>query len=112
MSQLSDTNSGKERSGSPAPASALLQDLLRERKAESRRTSHARNVMTDQPHARMSGSIFDDREVQSSPMMLTGGRAERRGERRASGHTGRVISTPKEMGVREMEEVSASIVRE
>ncbi|KAL8710688.1 MAG: hypothetical protein Q9220_004706 [cf. Caloplaca sp. 1 TL-2023] len=71
------------------PSSALLQDLLREKKASQRAST-------------ISGSdlAMDGRQVQSSPIAPPAvGRASKSGARRSSG-----LSKPNEMGVREMAE--------
>ena len=75
------------------PSSGLLQDLLREKKA-SQRTSHISE----------HDSVTYDRQVQSSPIGPSA--ASKPHSRRASGLTG-----PKEMGLREMEEVIAESLR-
>lgn len=75
------------------PSSALLQDLLREKKASqhARRTSHR------------SDHTAYERQVQSSPIAPSAaGEASKSSDRRISGNT-----APKEMGLREMEEVSS-----
>ncbi|KAL8647349.1 MAG: hypothetical protein Q9210_005616 [Variospora velana] len=75
-----------------SPSSVLLQDLLREKKASqhARRTSH------------QSDHNAYDRQVQSSPIAPSAaGQASKSSDRRVSGNT-----APKEMGLREMEEIN------
>lgn len=90
---------------SPNPASSLLQDLLREKKAENRRLG----IASDTHHRRVStlSDAFDDRDVQSSPILPpprdNGDHAH---ARRTSAFGGRDTSAPKGMGMREMEQVS------
>lgn len=67
------------------PSSALLQDLLRERKASQRAS-------------RISENAFYERQVQSSPIGPSA--ASKTHSRKTSG-----LTVPKEMGLREMEEV-------
>ncbi|KAI4177634.1 MAG: hypothetical protein LQ348_005769 [Seirophora lacunosa] len=77
------------------PSSALLQDLLREKKASqhARRTSHR------------SDHTAYERQVQSSPIAPSAaGEASKSSDRRISGNT-----APKEMGLREMEEYISKI---
>lgn len=84
--------------------STLLQDLLREKKAESRRLS--RKLDADSQSSSAASHGIDPREVQSSPLAPVGGRSENpKSSRRVSGMPTRSISMPKEMGVREIEEV-------
>lgn len=74
-----------------SPSSALLQDLLREKKASqhARRTSHQSDYATY------------ERQVQSSPIAPPAVNQPRKAsDRRTSGY-----AAPKEMGLREMEEV-------
>ena len=92
-------------SQSPNPASALLQGLLREKKAENRRLSRVTD--TDPRRGTSPGIVFDDRDVQSSPVpppSRDGGNATH--ARRTSAYGGRDLSAPKGMGMREMEQVS------
>lgn len=90
---------------SPNPASSLLQDLLREKKAENRRLGRA----SDANHRRVStlNNAFDDRDVQSSPILPpscdSGDPAH---ARRTSAFSGRDASAAQGMGMREMEQVS------
>lgn len=67
------------------PSSALLQDLLRERKASQRAS-------------RISENASYERQVQSSPIGPSA--ASKTHSRKTSG-----LTVPKEMGLREMEEV-------
>ena len=77
------------------PGSVLLQDMLREKKAQTQRT-HKPYDSASQSNGRRNG--LDDRNLQSSPLASVTGR-ERSG---ASGR--RNSGVPKEMGLREMEE--------
>ncbi|KAL2040837.1 hypothetical protein N7G274_006295 [Stereocaulon virgatum] len=77
------------------PGSALLQDMLREKKAQTQRT-HKPYDSASQSNVRKNGP--DDGNIQSSPLASVTGR-ERSG---ASGR--RNSGAPKEMGLREMEE--------
>ena len=83
--------------------SELLQDILREKKQEARRISH---------HMAKDGDSTigqDAREVQSSPAMPSEARIDKmRAPRAASSISNRTVSMPKDMGLREMEEVCAS----
>lgn len=89
---------------SPNPASSLLQDLLREKKAENRRLGRA----SDADHRRIStfSNEFDDRNVQSSPILPpshdSGDHAH---ARRTSAFGGKDTSASKGMGMRDMEQV-------
>jgi len=90
---------------SPNPASSLLQDLLREKKAENRRLGRA----SDTNHRRVNtlDNAFDDRDVQSSPILPphreSGDHAH---ARRTSAFGGRDASAAQGMAMREMEQVS------
>lgn len=77
------------------PSSALLQDLLRERKA----SQHAQHTNRQQ-----SEYAAYERQIQSSPIRASGARqVSDSSNRRTSGYT-----APMEMGLREMEEVRFS----
>lgn len=74
------------------PSSELLQDLLREKKA----SQHARRMSQQSDYA------ASERQIQSSPIGPPGARqVSNPSNRRTSGYT-----APKEMGLREMEEVN------
>lgn len=93
-----------ESAKSPVPTSSLLQDLVREKKAQTQRVPR-----TYDPNGQRSdgqGSALDTRAIQSSPLAptTTRDRANTK-ERRTSAVGGRDASAPKEMGVREMEQV-------
>lgn len=93
-----------ETTKSPTPTSSLLQDLLREKKAETQRVSRIHDLNGRRPDGQ--GSDLDSRAVQSSPLVPTtaGERSNTRG-RRSSAVGGKDTSAPKEMGLREMEQV-------
>ena len=101
---MSSTQRSDDLPQSPNPASTLLQDLLREKKAENRRLSRVTD--TDPRRVASPGSVFDDRDVQSSPVpppSRDGGNATH--ARRTSAYGGRDLPAPKGMGMREMEQV-------
>lgn len=86
------------------PASSLLQDLLREKKAENRRRGIASD--TDPRRVSIATSVLDDRTVQSSPIPPPSrGSGEAAHARHTSGFA-RDPPAPKVMGMREMEQVS------
>lgn len=86
------------------PTSKLLRDLLQERRAESRRVGQGTDA--ESHSSRSISNAFDPREVQSSPLGKSAGRSEKsRQENKANGGITRAVSNPKEMGMREMEEV-------
>lgn len=88
----------------PGPTSALLQDLLRAKKAESRRTSEMNNV--DSRKTRRSFTEPNHRQAHSSPPAPTNGmQPEGKYYRRSSG-VGLGHAGSREMGARETEEVS------
>lgn len=75
------------------PTSALLQDMLREKKAQTQRKNG-----------------LDDRDIQSSPIASMSARAKfDTHSRRGSGVGVRSVTMPKEMGIREMEEYISKI---
>lgn len=81
---------------STSPSSALLQDLLREKKSSHQKRHQSRRIPSD--------NGYDDRPVQSSPIAPPNKDVYPDTERRTSigaGGSGR----PKEMGAREMDEV-------
>lgn len=96
-----------ETTRSPNPTSSLLQDLLREKKAQTQRVSRTYDLHGRGPDGQ--GSDLDSRAIQSSPLVPTATR-ERSGTngRRSSALGGKDPSVPKEMGVREMEQVMDS----
>lgn len=83
--------------------STLLQDMLREKKAQSQRVN--KSYGSSLQHFKGHDNGLDDRNTQSSPLASMSAR-ERSDSRRGSGVGLRKGSAPKEMGVREMEEVS------
>lgn len=87
------------------PSSKLLQDLLREKKAQSRKVEKAQD-----PNPRMGlgrNNSLAVREVQSSPIAPAANRDFSATHGRRSSHFGRMDSlTPKEWGMRELDEVS------
>ena len=84
------------------PATELLQDMIREKRAQTQRTKKA-----DEPIARIASgqkSYPAHRDTQSSPLTLASTRGKpSMGERRASGANGKP-AVQKEMGLREMSE--------
>ena len=89
---------------SPNPTSTLLKDMLRDKKAENRRLS--RNFDSNSSRRAASISGLADREAQSSPISSSGsGRARNTHGRQRSALGGIVTSKPKDMGVREIDEV-------
>ena len=99
-----DMSDNETRDGSN-PSSKLLQDLLRERKAQSRQSLQSQN-----PDSRKGGrrrNSFDVREVQSSPVAPAASRdVSGRHSRRSSNFARSEILSPKEWGMREIDEVS------
>ena len=90
---------------SPNPASSLLQDMLREKKAENRRLGRVPD--TDPRRVVTAGNALDDRNVYSSPIAPPSrGSAEAAHARQTSASGGRDAFVPKVMGMREMERVS------
>lgn len=90
------------------PTSTLLQDMLREKKAENRRLSRNFDMEIRQRVSSSNGPV--DREIQSSPISSSAsGRGVMGHERRSSAMGGRITSATKAMGVREMEEVRFQI---
>lgn len=93
-----------ENTSTPTVQSALLQDLLREKKAQTRRTE---DVNSSRAHAQ--GHDLENRAVQSSPIAATAARERPNpGRRRGSAAGSKEPSIPNEMGVREMDQVSCS----
>ena len=87
-----------------SPNSSLLQDLLREKKAENRRSSKVYDTEAQRTSTLGNGS--DARDVQSSPIPpQANGREDRAHKRRSSAFGGRNVADPKGMGIREMEQV-------
>lgn len=85
------------------PTSALLQDMLREKKAQTqiKKTYNASNGYK---------SGLDDRDIQSSPIASMSARDRLdTHSRRGSGIGVRSVTMPKEMGIREMEEYISKI---
>lgn len=81
------------------PTSALLQDMLREKKAQSLRVKKTYDPM----NRHMNG--LDDRDIQSSPIASMSARDRPNAHsRRGSGIGVRSVTMPKEMGFKEMEE--------
>ena len=84
------------------PATELLQDMIREKRAQTQRTQK-----TYDPVARTAGgekSALDHRDVQSSPVTSASSRGRpSMGSRRTSGMNGKPV-VQKEMGLREMQE--------
>ena len=98
MTTTTMASSDDSRRGSN-PGSVLLKDMLREKKAQTQRIQKTHDSGT-QANGRRNG--LDDRNIQSSPLASTTGRDRSGGSgRRSSG-------VPKEMGLREMEEVCTS----
>lgn len=94
-----------ESSRSPNPTSALLQDLLREKKAQTQRAPRTYDL--DSRHPSRHGHDLDDRATQSSPLVPVAARERMiTNGKRGSVSGGKDPSAPKEMGVREMEQVS------
>ncbi len=91
-----------DKSGIANPASAMLQDLIREKRAETQKVH--KTYDTSRQHGRPHE--LDGRDVQSSPLASTKIRDRPAQTRRSSGFSTntRVPSTPKEMGLREMQE--------
>ena len=92
---------------SPNPTSTLLKDLLRDKKAENRRLSRNFDSVPSRRAASISG--LGDREAQSSPILSSAsGRGRITHGRQSSALGVMVTSNPKDMGVREIEEVCHS----
>lgn len=93
------------------PTSSLLQDLLREKKAQTQRVSRTYDLHGRRPDEQ--GSDLDSRAIQSSPLVptTTRDRSATNG-RRSSALGGKDPSVPKEMGVREMEQYVSKINKE
>ena len=92
---------------SPNPTSSLLKDMLRDKKAENRRLS--RNFDSNSSRRAVSVSVLGDRDAQSSPVSSSAsGRVRVAHGRQSSALGGMVTSNPKDMGVREIEEVCYS----
>ena len=94
---ISNSYGSKDNSKYTDPASSLLQERLREKKAESRRLSKGLEFE--------SHNHTDPREIQSSPIGPRAGRSDH--SRHTSGLGARSVSIPKEMGMRQMEDVRA-----
>ena len=87
-----------------SPNSSLLQDLLREKKAENRRSSKVYDM--DVRRLSTLGDGSGARDVQSSPIPPnTNGREDYGHKRRSSAFGGKNTSEVKGMGMREMEQV-------
>ncbi|KAF6237723.1 hypothetical protein HO173_003924 [Letharia columbiana] len=81
------------------PTSALLQDMLREKKAQTQRVKKTYDPTNGHKNGR------DDRDIQSSPIPSMSARDRFDAHsRRGSGVSVRSVTMPKEMGFREMEE--------
>ncbi|KAL8822445.1 MAG: hypothetical protein Q9191_006819 [Dirinaria sp. TL-2023a] len=94
-----------------SPSSSLLQDLLREKKAERRRSSKVYDM--DIRRATTLGEGANARDVQSSPIPPNpNGREDFGHKRRSSAVGGRNASEPKGMGMREMEQYIQKITKE
>ena len=86
------------------PSSALLQDMLREKKAQTQRVKKTYDFTSGQNHG------LDDRDIQSSPIASKSARDRSDAHsRRSSGVGVRSVTVPKEMGFREMEEYISKI---
>lgn len=95
-----------ESSRSPNPTSALLQDLLCEKKAQTQRAPRTYDL--NGRHANGKGHDLDNRAVQSSPLVPVAARERlSTNGRQGSASGGKDASATKEMGVREMEQVSS-----
>ena len=95
-----------ERNRSPNPTSALLQDLLREKKAQTQRAPKTYDL--NGRHANGPGHDLDNRAVQSSPLVPVAARERLSANGKGGGVPGgKDALGPKEMGVREMEQVSS-----
>ncbi|KAL9124380.1 MAG: hypothetical protein Q9217_006282 [Psora testacea] len=85
------------------PNSALLQDMIKEKRAQTQRASRTRDASS----RTLNGARheLDDRDVQSSPLTAMTSR-ERPGQhvRRGSGMATKAPPAPKDMGLREMQE--------
>lgn len=81
------------------PTSSLLQDMLRQKKAQTQRVKKSYDPTSAQTNE------LDNRDIQSSPIPSMSAR-ERSGthSRRGSGISVRNVTMPKEMGFKEMEE--------
>ena len=101
ISLVGSTQNHSETSRNLTPSSALLHGLLRDKKAENRRVSKVSDL-----EASNINEVCDSREIQSSPLGPMALRPERtRKSRAATGLEVRSVSVPKEMGLREMEDV-------
>ena len=86
------------------PSSALLQDMLREKKAQTQRVKKTYDIPNGHKHG------LDDRDIQSSPVASKSVRDRSdTHSRRSSGVGVRSATMPKEMGFREMEEYISKI---
>ena len=86
------------------PTSALLQDMLREKKAQTQRVRKAYDPTNGQKNG------LDNRDTQSSPMASMSARDRSDVHtRRDSGVGVRTVTMPKEMGFKEMEEYISKI---
>lgn len=86
------------------PTSALLQDMLREKKAQTQRVKKTYDLANGQKTGQ------DGRDIQSSPIASMSARDRSDAHsRRGSGIGFRNVTTPKEMGFKEMEEYISKI---
>ncbi len=100
-----DDRFGTGTNGGSSPSSKLLQDLLREKKAQSQKVEKAHNPNSQRGLGRSNS--LGVREVQSSPIAPPANREFSATHGRRSSHFGRNDSlTPKEWGMREIDEVS------
>ncbi len=86
------------------PTSVLLQDMLREKKAQTQRVKKTYDPANGQKYG------LDNRDIQSSPIASMGARDRSDAHsRRGSGAGVRNVTMPKEMGFKEMEEYISKI---
>ncbi|MCJ1391516.1 hypothetical protein MMC18_004380 [Xylographa bjoerkii] len=104
---VGSTQNHSEASRILTPSSSLLQDRLREKKAEKRRMNKMLGLESSDTDIACS-----PREIQSSPFGPIIARTEKtQNSRRPSGLGLRSVSVPKEMGLREMEEYFSKITK-
>lgn len=100
----SDSPVWPEPTTSPNPTSSLLQDLLREKKAQTQHNSRTYDVNGRRPDGQ--GFDLDSRTIQSSPLIATTSRERSNTKgRRSSAVGGNDTSVTKAMGVRETDQV-------
>lgn len=90
---MAPSNTSKNSSN---PTSVLLQDMLREKKAQTQHVSKTHDFRDGQKNG------LDDRGIQSSPLASRDRPSIQ--SRRVSGTSVRQVSMPKEMGMKEMEQ--------